>query len=163
MVAIFQLINLVLLIGIIVFFSRKKLSSYFSNQRFELEKSMKTAVKDLEAIQAEYEDIKEKTDHLETHLQEMRDDARYSLDREIRKIKDESQAFVEKFSKDAALRMNHSFDEAKRTVEKELIEIAVAAARVKLASRFEKVDEEWTQQMLQSTKIAGGEKNNYAS
>lgn len=155
-------INLIVFVALIYFFSRKKMRSFFAGQREDLEKSMKTAAQNLEKIEAEYLEIKSKVDDLDRIVGEIRDNTTYDIDKESRKIRAEADAFIEKLKKDAEMRMDQSYEKAKKQIESELLEIALAKAEQRLESRLENEDQAWTSQMLQSEAQNVGTKN-YAS
>lgn len=159
-----QLFNLLLLLGILFFFSRKKLANYFFAQKEDLQRSMKSAAEGFEKIQSEYEEIKDRVENLGAQLQEIRDEAGYSLERERRRIKSETEAYIDKLQKDTDQKMDQAFENSRRQIERELLEIAMAAARTRLESKMTKAGVEWANDMIHSAEEQQKAKaKNYAS
>src|SRR6056297_473145 len=98
-------LNLILLLGLIFFFTRKKLSQFFKSQKTELEQTMAEAAEDLKQIEADHAEIKSKVEDLDGIISKLREEAVYDLDREKRKVKEETEAFAEKLRRDSELRM----------------------------------------------------------
>ena len=156
-------LNLILLLGLIFFFTRKKLSQFFKSQKTELEQTMAEAAEDLKQIEADHAEIKSKVEDLDGIISKLREEAVYDLDREKRKVKEETEAFAEKLRRDSELRMKQSFEKAIRQVERELLEIAMARSEQKLESKMKDEDPAWTAEMIQGESGENAGTSNYAS
>jgi len=122
---------------------------------------MKSAEADLAKVREEYDMIRKKVDQFSSHIGTLREDASQDLDREARKVKRATEIFIEKLRRDTDLKMNQSYDQAKRDIEGELLEIAMAKAKMKIEDRMDKKGDQWITQVLQA-EAAEGTKN-YAS
>lgn len=163
---IFHILNIIIFVAIIYFASRSKVRAYFSNQRADLEQTMSKAAEDLDRIQSEYNEIKEKVANLDAIMTEIREEAGYALDRELRKIRENTSTYLDKLQKDTDRKMTQNLDKARHQIEEELIEIAVAAARRKLESKLssnKNLDQEWTEAMVNSAAAHSVGEKNYAS
>ncbi|PIR22109.1 MAG: hypothetical protein COV44_10065 [Deltaproteobacteria bacterium CG11_big_fil_rev_8_21_14_0_20_45_16] len=154
-------INLFVLMAVIYFLSRKKLHTYFQTQREKIESNMKSAEADLAKVKDEYDSIREKVNQLNSHIGTLREDAGRDLDREAKKIKRETEIFIEKLRRDSELKVNQSYNQAKRDIESELLEIAMAKAKMKIEDRMDKKGDQWIAQVLQAETVEGTK--NYAS
>jgi len=149
--------------AVIILVRRKKIHGFFKSQREQLEHSMKFAAEGLEKIEAEYKEIKSKVDQLEQNIIEVKNAAEEDLERELQKIKKDTEQFVEKIQTDFELRMSQASHKAKKLIETELVEIGMAKAKLKLESLMKTQNKEWTNQMLQSELSQSSGNKTYAS
>lgn len=158
---IFQVINFLILVGVVGFFAKKLLDRYFQKQRNDLQNQMQLAAADLEKIQHEYEQMQEKLNRLEADLEQARADAESTIQNEATKLRTETDGFISKLSRDLQMKFDQETERAKTAFKEKLTDEAFRMARESLSARLMKEDEAWTTQLVQDQLPLG--KTNYAS
>lgn len=157
----FQLINFIILISVVGFFAKRMLDKYFRQQREILQNQIQSAAADFEKVQHEFELMKEKLERLDTDLQLTRKDAESSLQNEAKKLKTETDDFINKLSTDLQLKLSQETERTKEDFQKNLVQEAFEMARESLSAKLLKEDESWTTQLVQNELPQG--KKTYAS
>jgi len=160
----YQILNVVILLGAVLWVLNKKMKAFFAAQREDLSRQMKTAAAELERIEKEYQEAAKKLENLQAHLADLKTQSEVSLKKEAARVKQDTESFVLKLQKDSEMRISQDLEKTKRTFQKDLVEAAMASARAELNSKLMKQDEAWTAKMVSEVLAAEkGERANYAS
>lgn len=146
-----QLFNFVLLVGVIAWFSRRKLNQYFENKKNDLQKDLAEAAHELKQIEAEYEEVSKKLSTIQAEVDEIKASAKKELAEEKSRIETETEEFIKKSFRDNNARMEQATNRARRTFKQELIETSLGSARDELIGRKAEQDQSWTVDVLEKS------------
>jgi F0F1-type ATP synthase membrane subunit b/b' len=162
----FKGINIAILLLILFWFLKKKMETYFQQQRDELDGHMRRAAAELEKIEQDYQQVSDKMAGLDAQLSEMQKQSEESIQKDVQRLKKDADALIQKMSMEAEQRMDNELGKAKAEFTNELIDAALAGARAELNSKMSKMDESWTVKMVSdgmSAEKGSRERANYAS
>lgn len=135
----FDWINFIILIVVLVYFLRKPIAQFFSQRSGEIEKGLEEGRKALEAAQAQLAAAEEKMRHLEQDIAGLKETAAREIEAERARLRTESEREAERIRESA----RHTIDAATQAAKLELKEQAAREA-INLAEQMirQRLDEE---------------------
>jgi F-type H+-transporting ATPase subunit b len=123
-----QAVNLILILGIIVYAARKPAANFFKERRARVSGDLEEAAELLREAEARYTSWQRKLIGLEAELEEIRAQGRSRADREGDRIITEARAAAERIKRDAAAAVDQELRRAKDQLHDEASELAVELA-----------------------------------
>jgi len=159
---VYHWINFIILFGFLAFVLKKKLSSFYQDQRKSLEESIQDAKIEHELIQKELEAVKSLSDNINTKVAEIKEACTREINFESGRIQSECKRLVEKMKADGINRVKFEAEKANQSFQKEVFAVALAQAREMLKKESKTLHKNWTNQMVHLGTVVA-EKKNYAS
>ncbi len=162
---IFHSINLLILLVVIFVFARKKLRATFDQQHQSFKAQLQEANSKYEAAKAEYDKLQAQMSGLEDRMAEMRSQSIKEIENESARLEQEAERTIQQAMSDGELKINVETERLKASIERDLLDQSLAAARERLASSLKTQDDGWTAQMIDSSGSGSQSrgKKNYAS
>lgn len=131
----FQTGNLLLLIGVLVYFGRKPIQKFFADRRNQIKGDLEEAAGLLEAAESRYADWQRKLIDLEQEMESIRSEGRRRAEEEGEAILAEAQAAAERIRRDAKTSVEQELRRAQVRLRTEAAEIATQMAEEILKQR----------------------------
>jgi F0F1-type ATP synthase membrane subunit b/b' len=148
---IYQWINFLILVFGLGFLLKKQLGAHFRKERATLEERISTARAEHEEMRTEFAATQNLMNNLQSRISEMKSASLREIQFETKKIELESERAVEKMFLDAESKIKADVERIKKSLEKELMEKSLAAARQALQKELQTKDGEWTSAMIQAS------------
>lgn len=97
----FQWFNFALLIGVLVYFARKPIQSFFADRRTQIANDLEESARLLEVAESRYADWQRKLIDLEAETQRIKSDGLRSAEDDAARIVSDAQAAAERIQRDA--------------------------------------------------------------
>jgi len=124
----YRVLNLVLLIGVLVYFARKPIQGFFSDRRNQIRDSLDSASELCRRAESRYSKWQRKLADLEDELASIRETARERAEREREQILADARAAAERIEHDARSAVDQEVRRAKAQLRDEASELAVELA-----------------------------------
>jgi F0F1-type ATP synthase membrane subunit b/b' len=144
------------------FILKRKLTSYFFQQRKLLEEEIAEAGAEFTKIKSEVDNLEKELSQLDRKMGQLKEESARELERESKRIESESQRTIHKIMEDGEARLRSEVDRSKKALEREIFESALLLSEQALAHEMKKQGQEWVTQMIQEEASRSG-KQNYAS
>ncbi len=125
-------LNLLLLLGVIVYFARKPISSFFADRRTGIEKELNGAATELSDAEATYAKWQRRLIDLEAELEEIRNTSRQRAQSESERILADARANAERIRQDAHSAVDQELRRARELLREEATQIAIDMATQRL-------------------------------
>lgn len=158
----FHIFNFALIALALGFILKRKLGSYYAQQRKELQDKMNLAKKEEELIRQEYEEMKALVDGLDGRIAELRLASKKVVEFETNKVESETKRQIEKLANEAKRKIAQESERARVEIQKEVVAEAIRRAKTALSKEMLLKDETWTADLISGATAEGKEKN-YAS
>jgi F-type H+-transporting ATPase subunit b len=124
----YRVINLLILIGVLVYFARKPIQGFFSDRRNQIRDSLNNASELCRRAESRYSKWQRKLADLEEELSSIRETARERAEREREQILADARAAAERIRNDARSAVDQELRRAKAQLRDEASELAVELA-----------------------------------
>jgi F-type H+-transporting ATPase subunit b len=124
----YRVINLLILIGVLVYFARKPIQGFFSDRRNQIRDSLNNASELCRRAESRYSKWQRKLADLEEELSSIRETARERAEREREQILADARAVAERIRSDARSAVDQELRRAKAQLRDEASELAVELA-----------------------------------
>ena len=138
----FQLLNLAILLGVIVYFARKPLLEYLGGRRSQIQTDLDTAASLLSEAEARHQEIQEKLSELQSEVDTLQSQARARAEEESKRILAEAQRSAERIQSDASAAIDQELLRAQRELRSEAASLAVDMAADILSQQVGDADRE---------------------
>jgi F-type H+-transporting ATPase subunit b len=126
-----QALNLVILIAVIVYFARKPVAEYLAQRRHGIQGNLETSARLLEEAEAKLGEWNDRTARLDAELAEVREASRRFAEEEREEILAQARAAAERIRRDATAAVEQETRRARAVLSAEAAELAVElAARI---------------------------------
>jgi F-type H+-transporting ATPase subunit b len=125
---IMRIVNFVILVGVIVYFTRKPVVNGIRNSIESVRKMLKDAEESRLVAEARMKEAEERLARVDSEMAELLESARKEGEVERERILAETAEAVEKIRKNAALTMDQEVKKSRETLKKDAAEAAVALA-----------------------------------
>ncbi len=124
----YRVLNLVILIGVLVYFARKPIQGFFSDRRNQIRDSLGAASELCRRAEARYSKWQRKLADLEGELASIRETARERAEREREQILADARAAAERIKHDARSAVDQEVRRAKAQLRDDASELAIELA-----------------------------------
>ena len=138
----YQLLNLAILLGAIVYFARKPLLGYLAGRRSQIQSDLDTAASLLSEAEARHQEIQGKLSELESEVEALQSQARQRAEEESKRILAEAQRSAERIQSDATAAIDQELLRAQRELRSEAAALAVDMAAEILSQQVGDADRE---------------------
>lgn len=138
----YQLLNLAILLGAIVYFARKPLLGYLAGRRSQIQSDLDTAASLLSEAEARHQEIQGKLSELESEVEALQSQARQRAEEESKRILAEAQRSAERIQSDATAAIDQELLRAQRELRSEAAALAVDMAAEILSQEVGDADRE---------------------
>jgi F-type H+-transporting ATPase subunit b len=125
---IYRVFNLLVLLGVLVYFARKPIRGFFSDRRNQIRDSLDSAIELCRRAETRYSKWQRKLADLEAELASIRETARERAEREREQILSDARAAAERIKHDARSAVDQEVRRAKAQLREEASELAVELA-----------------------------------
>lgn len=125
---IYQGINLLIVLSIIVYFARKPVLEYFATRRSDIKRDLDTAGELLSAAEARNSEIQRRLADLESQIEEIRETSRRRADEESERILAEARRQADRVRTDAQAAAEQELLKARRALRVEAADLAARLA-----------------------------------
>jgi F-type H+-transporting ATPase subunit b len=155
---IWHAVNLVLIVGIIVYFARKPLADYLEERRHGIQENLESSARILEEAESKLASWNERAARLDAELDEMRETSRRLAEEERDKILAQARATAERIRNDAQAAVDQELRRARAELSAEAADLAVDLAARLIAERVSDDDQERLfDEFLTRVEAGGGE------
>ncbi len=130
----FQGGNLVLLLGFLIYVSRGAIRDALKNRSKTIEMHLEDSNKMRREAQDRFDQLEAKLSHMEGQVDQMREDATASADREAAVIRTETEAETARILETTEKAIRDELHHARRALQREAAELAVGLAEKKLST-----------------------------
>ena len=138
----YQLLNLAILVGVIVYFARKPLLGYLAGRRSQIQSDLDTAASLLSEAEARHQEIQGKLSELQSEVDALQSQARERAEEESKRILAEAQRSAERIQSDASAAIDQELLRAQRELRSEAANLAVDMAAEILSQQVGDADRE---------------------
>jgi F-type H+-transporting ATPase subunit b len=138
----YRVLNLVLLIGVLVYFARKPIQGFFSDRRNQIRDSLDAASELCRQAESRYSKWQRKLAELEDELATIRGKARERAEREREQILADARSAAERIKQDARSAVDQEVRRAKAQLRDEASELAIELAAEMLREQVTTQDRE---------------------
>lgn len=124
----YQLLNLVILLAVIIYFARKPVLEYFEGRRSQIKSDLETAATLLTEAEERNEEIQRKLSELQAEVDELQSQARARSEEESKRILAEAQRSAERIQSDASAAIDQELLRAQRELRSEAAGLAIDMA-----------------------------------
>jgi F-type H+-transporting ATPase subunit b len=124
----FQTINLLIVLAVLVYFGRKPVRAYFATRRSGIQRELDSAAELLAAAEVRNSEIQRRLVDLQSELEEIRETARRRADDESERILAEARKQAERVRSDARAAVEQEIARARRQLRSEAVELAAQLA-----------------------------------
>jgi F-type H+-transporting ATPase subunit b len=125
-------VNLVLLIAVLVYFTRKPLQAYFEKRREDIHGELQSAADQLAAAETAYAKWQRRMIDLEGELEEIRETSKQRAEAERERIIEDARATAERIRRDSMAAVELELRRARETLREEAAQLAVELAGERL-------------------------------
>jgi len=133
-------LNLLLLIGVLVYFARKPVAAYFAERRQTIEQSLATAATELSDAEATFSKWQRRLIDLESELEQVRAMARHRAEAERAKILSDARAGAERIQRNASAAIAQELRRAREQLREEATQLSIEMAGERLAREVTDAD-----------------------
>ena len=137
-----QVVNLALLLGVVVYFGRKPVREYLAQRRESVQNNLESSARLLAEAEANLAQWKERADKLEAELAEIRDTSRRLAEDERAEILAQARATAERIRRDADAAVDQELHRARAELAAEASELAITLAARILRERVTDEDQQ---------------------
>lgn len=163
---VFVVINFLILFAGLAVVLKKTLGAKFRKEREELESRIKSAAREFETMRRALDDAEEKHRALNDQISDMKFLSARDAQQEIKRMESDAEQFISRLTSDAELKMKAEISAMRASLESDLLNQSLAAAKQVLERDLKSEDYRWTDGMLStdsSSHGAVGGKKNYAT
>jgi len=121
-------INLLLIVGVIVYFARSPIQTYMAERRTSIESNLDSARRELENAEAKLAECKARVDSLDREMAEIRDAVRAQAEGERDRLLADARAAADRIRRDAQLAVEQEGLRARESLREEAADLAVRLA-----------------------------------
>jgi F-type H+-transporting ATPase subunit b len=132
--------NLVLLIAVLVYFTRKPLHAYFEKRREDIQGELKSAADQLAAAETAYAKWQRRMIDLEGELEEIRATSKQRAEAERERIIEDARANAERIRRDSMAAVELELRRARETLREEATQLAIELAGERLSREVTDAD-----------------------
>jgi F-type H+-transporting ATPase subunit b len=121
-------VNLLLLLGVIVYFARSPLQSYMAERRSSIEQNLESARRELASAEARLAECKTRVDSLDREIEEIRGAVRAQAETERDRLLADARVAADRIRRDAQLAIEQEGRRARQLLREEAAEMAVQLA-----------------------------------
>jgi F-type H+-transporting ATPase subunit b len=125
---IWQGVNLALLLGVLVYFGRKPIQSYFADRRKEIQEGLDSSARVLEEAEARLSEWEGRLRSLDGEVDEIRSTTQRLAEAERQRILADARASAERVRRDAAAAVDQEVRRARTALREEASDLAVELA-----------------------------------
>ena len=138
----FEIGNLVLLIGVIIFFARKPVKQYLAERRQRIEDNIRGSERLLTEAEERLEEWQSKAARLDNEVAEIKRLARERAERERQRILADAERSAQRIQRDAEAAIDREVRRARKVLQQEAADLAVKLAEERLKSEVTEQDRE---------------------
>jgi F-type H+-transporting ATPase subunit b len=138
----FSALNLVLLLGVLIYFARKPVADFFEDRRKRIQGDLESAKKEGAEAEARYAKWQRRLLDLEGELAEIRETARARAEAERAQILADAAAGAERIKRDALETVDQELRRARAQLRREAADLAVELATERLRSQVSSDDQD---------------------
>lgn len=135
-------LNLALVIGVIVWFGREPLRSFFADRRHTVSHDLGEAAKLLASAEQKFTEWERRTAGLDAELAEIREHARERAEADRRRILADAEASAERVRRDTQTAVEQEVRRAREELQSEAADLAMKLAAKMLSERITPADRE---------------------
>ncbi len=132
--------NLVLLIGFLIYVSRGAIRDALKNRSKTIEMHLEDSNKMRRDAQDRFDQLEAKLSHMEGQVNQMREDATASANREAEVIRSETETETKRILETTEKAMRDELHHARRALQREAAELAIGLAEKKLSTQVTDTD-----------------------
>ena len=132
-----HLLNLAVFIGILYYFLRKPVSSFFVARSQKIESSINSAKDIIETAQKVYDENSSKFSKIDSEISELRDNSNKVDENKVSEIMDNANSLVKLIEKDTVEIIELESKKINNQIEDEILNKAVKLAEYELSSEFD--------------------------
>jgi F-type H+-transporting ATPase subunit b len=121
-------VNLLLLLGVIVYFARSPIQTYMAERRTAIESNLDSARRELESAEAKLAECKARVDSLDREMADIRDAVRAQAEGERDRLLADARAAADRIRRDARLAVEQEGLRARENLREEAADLAVRLA-----------------------------------
>jgi F-type H+-transporting ATPase subunit b len=133
-------VNLVILLAVLVYFSRKPLRDYFDKRRSDIAGELKSSADQLATAESTYAKWQRRTADLEGELNEIRATSRQRAEAERERIIQDARATAERIRRDATTAIELELRRAREILREEATQLAIELAGERLSREVTEAD-----------------------
>ncbi len=137
---VWEAVNLILLIGVLVYFARKPVLSFLHDRRAEIEGNLESSEKLLKDAEGRLEEWSQRAAQLDTEAQSIRDDARRAAEQERDAIIADARLTADRIRKSAGAVVDRELRIARERLRSEVADLATGLAARILAEQVTSED-----------------------
>ena len=137
----YELGNLILLVGVIVYFARKPIQNFFGDRREKIRSDIGEATQILADAEARLSQWQERMSELDAEIEKIRATERRRAEREREKILEEAQQSAERIQREAGTAVEREVRRAQEELRREAAELALEMAETLLRERMGDADQ----------------------
>jgi len=137
----YELGNLILLVGVIVYFARKPIQKFFGERREKIRTDIGEASQILADAEARLSEWQERMGELDAEIEKIRATERRRAEREREKILEEAQQSAERIRREAGTAVEREVRRAQEELRREAAELALEMAESLLRERMGEEDQ----------------------
>ncbi len=137
---IYPAINLVLLLGVIIWFSRKPIQGFFADRRNQIQDDLNTAARLRADAEARCADLQRRLLNLDAEIENIRSVARERAESERAHILAAAQAAAERIRRDAKAAVDQELRRAREELREETSDLAIELAAKRLREQITDAD-----------------------
>jgi F-type H+-transporting ATPase subunit b len=133
-------VNLVILLAVLVYFSRKPLRAFFDKRRSDIAGELQSSADELATAESTYAKWQRRMIDLEGELDEIRATSRQRAEAERERIIDDARATAERIQRDARSAIDLELRRARETLREEATQLAIELAEERLSREVTEAD-----------------------
>jgi F-type H+-transporting ATPase subunit b len=137
-----QVINLAILLGVLVYFARKPIQVFFADRRRRIESDLEESARLLEMAETRYAEWQRKLVALEQETEKIRSDGLHHAEEGAARILSDAQAAAERIHSDAEAAIEQELRRAQGVLRAEAVALATQLAGTLLAEQLADNDRE---------------------
>lgn len=137
---VWEAINLIILVGVLIFFSRKPVTAFLKSRRSEVADNLSASEKLLRESESRLAELKRKTENLDAELAEIRRETAERAEREAVEIVAEAKTTAARIERDAESAVERETLRAQQALRKEAAELAMELAGERLRGEVTDAD-----------------------
>ncbi len=137
---VWEAINLAILVGVLVFFSRKPVTAFLKSRRSQVADNLSSSEKLLRESESRLAELKSKTENLDAELADIRRETAERAEREAAEIVAEAKATAARIERDAESAVERETLRAQQALRKEAAELAMELAADRLRGEVTDAD-----------------------
>ena len=134
----FSIINFIIFAGLLFYLLKKPVLDFFSNRKKEMEKEMEDSAKLLENAEKEREKYSELLDNLDKKIEELKNIAKSTAEREQQNIIKASEEYASKIKSEAEKIASQEVEKAIFMLKEEATELAIKIAENDIKNKINK-------------------------